>query len=62
MSEKTYTLEQIKKAFWSQFHEAGELFFDYLGSHEENERCTVSTWEDFCEDLESAQQSAQDGL
>lgn len=56
MSEKTYTLEQIKKAFWSQFHEAGELWFDYLGSHKENEGYTVRAWEDFYKDLESAQQ------
>lgn len=52
MSEKTYTLEQIKKAFWSQFHESGELWFNYLGSHEENEGSTKIAWKDFVEDLD----------
>lgn len=52
MSEKIYTLEQIKKAFWSEFHEAGEVWFDYFGSHEENEGCTESAWEDFVEALD----------
>ena len=28
---KKYTLNQIKKAFWEQFHKSGELWFNYLG-------------------------------
>lgn len=55
--EKSFTLSQIKAAFWEKFHEAGELWFDYLGNKEDNESCTNSSWEEFFESLEkSAQQ------
>ena len=58
--EKSFTLSQVKEAFWEQFHEAGELWFDYLSSKEDNESCTVSSWEEFLESLEkSAQHSVQ---
>ena len=30
MAEETYTLEEIKAAFWKAFHKSGELWFDYL--------------------------------
>ena len=50
---KTYTLDQIKKAFWTEFHESGELWFDYLGTKEENEQVTNSHWQTFFEALES---------
>jgi hypothetical protein len=52
MTEKTYTLREIKTAFWSQFHESGELWFDYLGDDEENEICTNDYWEEFIECLD----------
>lgn len=45
--EETFTLEQIKKAFWDNFHEAGEFWFDYLGSSENNTEATDKYWEDF---------------
>jgi hypothetical protein len=52
MKQQTYTLEQIKKAFWEEFHESGELWFDYLGHEEENTECTNSYWDSFVETLE----------
>lgn len=48
---KTYTLEQIKRAFWEQFHESGETWFDYLGTEKENESYTQGEWKDFVEKL-----------
>lgn len=45
--EETFTLEQIKKAFWDNFHEAGEFWFDYLNSPEDNEETTDRYWSDF---------------
>lgn len=51
-SEQTYTLAQIKKAFWARFHEKGELWFNYLDSPEENEEDTNASWEAFLEELE----------
>ena len=44
-------LEIIKDAFWKEFHESGEIFFNYLGSKEENEECTNSYWESFKDNL-----------
>ena len=44
---KLYTLEQVKKAFWNNFHKSGEIFFNY-GDTEKI--CNVSTkreWETF---------------
>ncbi len=48
----TYTLDQIKSAFWEKFHETGELWFNYLGTPEENEEPTQRIWEEFVEELE----------
>jgi len=50
-TEKTFTLDQIKDAFWKTFHEAGELWFNYLGSKEVNEESTVYNWNEFLENL-----------
>lgn len=51
--EKTYTLRQIKKAFWKNFHESGEGWFDYMGSDEENQESTESEWNTFKEYLDN---------
>ena len=48
---KTYTLDQIKKAFWEQFHESGEKWFNYFGAKKETESCTQNEWLDFVEKL-----------
>ena len=48
---KTYTLDQIKKAFWEKFHKTGELWFNYLGTEKENEEITQREWEDFIDEL-----------
>lgn len=44
---KTFTLSQIRKAYWAQFHKAGELWFDYLGSSTENWESTHNKWQEF---------------
>lgn len=49
---KTYTEEQIKKAFWETFHESGELWFDYLGPEDTNNDSTICEWDNFKEELE----------
>jgi hypothetical protein len=48
---EVYTIEEIKKAFWKTYHESGEIWFDYLGTDEQNERSTQGGWEDFLENL-----------
>ena len=53
--EKTYTLAEIKAAFWREFHLCGELWFGYLGSDEDNEDYTQSEWEDFERELEKGE-------
>ena len=51
-----YTLDEIKRAFWATFHKSGEVFFNYLGSDEENEASTNDGWVEFSEHLENAAQ------
>lgn len=46
-----YTEEQIKNAFWKSFHEAGEIWFDYLSDEESNNKSTQCKWEDLLENL-----------
>ncbi len=52
--EKTFSLSEIKKAFWAKFHQKGELWFDYLGTPEENEEATTGSWEEFLQELLNA--------
>lgn len=42
----TWTLDQIKDAFWAVFHESGELWFDYFSDDEATE-CTTQYWQEF---------------
>lgn len=51
MSEERFTLEQIKTAFWAEFHKSGERWFDYLGGEEACARDTEGAWRDFVEAL-----------
>jgi hypothetical protein len=48
---KTYTIEQIKKAYWLSFHKSGELWFNYLGDEESNQSSTEEYWQEFEENL-----------
>lgn len=50
--QATYALEQIKAAYWAEFHAKGELWFNYLGTDEENEDHTQTNWEMFVNKLE----------
>lgn len=53
---KTYTKEEVKKAFWKTFHKAGEIYFDNISWHtkESHEECTECYWVDFLENLKEA--------
>jgi hypothetical protein len=48
---KKYTLEEIKKAFWKEFHESGELWFCYGNNKEENTEYTEEYWNEFVDEL-----------
>jgi hypothetical protein len=50
--ETKYTIVQIKKAYFATFHEAGEIFFNYLATPEENLKATEAEWLEFFEELE----------
>lgn len=52
MSE--YTLEEIKMAFWGTFHQVGEIWFDYIGTEEEQNSHTEEWWDTFLEELIAA--------
>ena len=48
--QRTFTLTEIKVAFWEEFHEKGELFFPYpaMGiSQQECDEVTEGAWADF---------------
>lgn len=52
--ERTFTLAEIKAAFWSEFHQSGEQFFLYpqmMASQQECEEATESYWRDFMDEL-----------
>lgn len=53
-SEKTFTIAQIRQAFWQRFHKKGEMFFSYLGDEQENQEATETSWEFFAKELEKA--------
>jgi len=48
---ETYTLDQIKKAFWAEFHLGGERWFNYLGDGIANHESTEAAWDDFYMEL-----------
>lgn len=43
----TYTIAQIKKAFWQNFHGCGDQNFEYSLSEEENQASTEQYWMEF---------------
>lgn len=51
--DDNFSLEEIKKAFYNQFHMSGEEFFNYLGDRDDNISSTESTWQDFEDDLKA---------
>jgi len=48
---KTYTVDQIKEAFWKTFHKQGEFGFNYFGTDEQNEDSTRCEWTELLEHL-----------
>jgi len=53
MGMTTYTLEQVKEAFWKTFRGAGELWFSYSEDAPEGmEEDVEAKWRDFLENLE----------
>ena len=52
MTDQLFTIEQIKEAFWHEFHKSGEIWFNYLGTEEENEDSTRCKWEYLVEILQ----------
>lgn len=55
-SEVNYTVSEIKDAFWSTFHRAGELWFTYFGSPENMEKDTMGYWEEFLKSLQQGRE------
>lgn len=54
----TFTLDQIRRAFWATFHRKGEVWFNYLGSDEECEGSTEDEWETFRSELNTESPSS----
>ena len=60
--EKTFILEEIKKAFWLEFHESGELWFPYRHDEDdtegirEAEQVTGEFWKEFVDFLNANHQ------
>lgn len=46
-----FTLDQIKEAFWREFHESGEVWFSNIGIPEAANACTEEIWEEFMQEL-----------
>jgi hypothetical protein len=50
--DRKYTLAEIKAAFWSTFHEAGEIWLPYGDDKAGNQQSTLGWWRDFAENLD----------
>lgn len=51
--ERTYTIEEIRSAFWGKFHESGEAWFPYWrGESRQNNIETEMQWLEFAKELE----------
>jgi hypothetical protein len=48
---ESFTVEEVRAVYWDYFHEAGELWFNYLGTPEENAEETRKGCEGFIESL-----------
>jgi hypothetical protein len=57
--KNTFTIDEIKKAYWEEYHEAGEIYFDHLGTPEENEKDTLDKWNCFLEALEEIERKGK---
>ena len=55
MAELHYSIAVIRAAFWETFHESGEKWFNYFGTPEQNAAYTQDSWEEFMENLATAQ-------
>ena len=55
MPETHYSLAVIRAAFWATFNESGERWFGYFGTPGENSSHTEGTWDEFAEELATAQ-------
>ena len=55
MSESHYSLAVIRTAFWSEFNESGDRWFNYFGTPGENSSYTEGAWDGFAENLATAQ-------
>jgi hypothetical protein len=55
-TSKEYTIQEIRKAFWDTFHRSGEIWFNYLGTKEENENSTEWEWDDFEKNLRGSKE------
>ena len=49
--EEKFSIDQIKAAFWAEFHRSGEQWFNYRGTDEENAASTEMFWQSFLEHL-----------
>ena len=53
-ADKTYTLGEIKAAYFAEFHAVGEVYFDSSGTEEENRKSTDDSFEEFVFELDQA--------
>lgn len=51
MKRHGYSLREIKRAFWKNFHKSGENWFDYLSSERDCVDSTKDGWRGFLESL-----------
>lgn len=51
MHDKSYSLEDIKNAYWKVFHGSGEHFFHYDNDEKANDS-TEQGWKEFYQTLE----------
>lgn len=53
-TQRTYTEDEIKAAFWKAFHGSGELWFGYEGMGEKADKLTDEFWQELAKALREA--------
>lgn len=62
MASETYTVDQIKAAFWKVFHKSGEHFFPYDDDEVAADRATQSTFDELLESMGAPQEFPTDAM
>ncbi len=59
-NQPQYTLEQIRSAYWEEFHEAGEIWFGHKADPDGANQNIERFWDDFVKTLTQEKGASDD--